>query len=124
MLSRLAIGIHNEELRREAFRAFDSLKDVDHLRAFCIAHEAASTAAAGGAQHNVAGTELAGSGLQTPAPTSKPNDVTDDGADDVIASIKGGAQPKQSNGHASRDPCGYCGETYRKGKCPAFNKMR
>ena len=65
LLSRLAIGIHNEELRREAFRAFDNLKDVDHLRAFCIAHEAASKAAAGGAQHNVAGTELAGSGLQT-----------------------------------------------------------
>ena len=52
LLSRLAIGIHSEELRREVFRAFDNLNNVDQLRAFCIVHEAASKAASGGAQHN------------------------------------------------------------------------
>ena len=94
LLSKLAIGLHNEELRREAFRAFDTLKDVDHLRAFCIAHEAASAAATATGGPSVAGTQLAGSGLQTPAPASKSNDVTDNGADDVIAAIRGGARQK------------------------------
>ena len=85
---------------------------MDQLRAFFFAHEAASKAAAGGTQHNVAGTELAGSGLHTPPPTNKPhhdvnkpNDVTDDGTDDVIVAIKGGAWPKQSKSHApTRNP--------------------
>ena len=31
LLSKLAIGLHNEELRREAFRAFDTLKDVAYV---------------------------------------------------------------------------------------------
>ena len=70
MTSKIAAGLHDTELKRETYRHFDNIRDVDQLRAFCMAHEAASKAAT--KEHVAAHAELAGTeGLHN-------DDITDD----------------------------------------------
>ena len=80
LISKIAAGLHDTELKRETYRHFDNMKEVDQLRAFCMAHEAASKAAT--KEHVAAHADLAGTeGLNN-------DDITDDVIDDVIGAIR------------------------------------
>lgn len=103
LVRKLIAGLRDPALRREVFQCHVQFRDVDSLRSYCVAFEAAQRDAHGFPPNRHPGA-AAGDAL---------TGATSD--DDVIAA----AGPRK----ARHRPCGYCGERHQPGKasCPAAN---
>ncbi|MPC51401.1 hypothetical protein E2C01_045245 [Portunus trituberculatus] len=118
LLRKLMCGSHNVVLQDEVFRECESFSDVDSLRKFCIAFEAAQKDArhvAGGRSFGREG--VAGAAGVTPLP--------DEQADKPLLAAVARHQPAQQP-QAGRPPhqikrCGNCSLRHKLGKelCPA-----
>ena len=120
LLSKLAVGLYDTELRKEIFRAFETITDVNSLRAFCIAHEAATksaTSGRAGMDHVVGHTVV----------TEHHHEDAAQGESDVIGAIRKNGKPWPKKSWPSpadtEDSCKWCGGQHNRGKqfCAARN---
>ena len=114
--SKLAVGLQDTDMKKDVFKNFETLKDVESLREFCIAHEAASRSAQG--EHTIGNTATEGNHH----PAAEVDDVTEGGS--AVGAVRQGAKQGTAPAPTAKPGCPSCGgqHRYSKNHCPARGK--